>query len=491
MKASKKMTRGILIAAVLFAANACRSWAAATELQCPNCNVILVMIDVLRADELRPAGAGKEIMPNLDALAARSIVFSNAFSPSPDTTPSSISIISGLYPWHHGARVPLRDKAIQDEWTFNANNIVGVLRSRGYEIRKTDLPGSLNIDTLLGKDLSLGQAAGALDLGGKKFFLLVKAAVHDPYFPSYDDVRALDPSVADRSYPSLDDVFRCELASEMAKKLPRSLRGIDSIEASPLPDQMRRVVESDPAQRLRAVRELDELSHYLFASQCYWSFFSSSTIATARLLYDADARAIDRALGELMSNLEKEGLLKNSLVIVTSQHGEEFLEHGKVTHSQQVYDESLHVPFILLLPGLRTGRVYSEISSGVDVLPTILGSLGLEPLRGLDGRDLLRCLRGGCGKRSVFAESNNVYSVRDDFFSYIRHQDDGTVREELYDRRSDPGERLDIASRKAKTLSRMRAAFSSQSAGMLVSGGRWPEWVSEKLREQILKEGYW
>jgi hypothetical protein len=485
--------RSILIAAGLIAACALRSWSASGEPKCPGCNVILVTIDLLRADELRPVGGGKEIMPNLDALAARGIAFSEAFSPSPDTVPSSVSIINGLYPWHHGARVPLRDKAIQDDWAVNANvnAIGGILKRRGYDVRTLVVGGRSPLDRLLGKDLFLGAPTDARDLSGKMFFLLVRAAVHDPYLPAFDDVRALDSSTVEYSYPHESDVVNCELASALENKLPDSLQEFYSIK-DPRPERVRPLIDGDIAHRLQAGREFSPLDTYTLSSQCFWSFFSSSTIPTARLLYDADFRAIDTALGKLMRNLEEAGLLKNTLVVVTSQHGEEFLEHGRVTHSKQLYSESLHVPFMLLFPGRSPGRVSSEIAGSVDVLPTILGALGFEAPGKLDGLDLLHCLDGGCGQRYVFAETNHAFSARDDSYSYIRYWDDGSFREELFDRRSDPGERHDISSREPQVLSRMRAAVAAQIEGLLPPSGRpWPEWVSDELREQIIKTGYW
>ena len=490
------MMRSILIAAGLLSTWMCPTRAAAREALCSGCSVVLVTIDLLRADELRPAGGGKEIMPNLDAMAARGIVFSDVFSPSPDTMPSTLSIMNGLYPSHHGARVPLRDKAIQDKWAGSERTIAAVLRRQGYEVHGLYLDGSSTLNSLLGKEGPLGEPPSSGTLRGKKIFLQVRGGVHDPYAPALDDVRALQPEIAQTAYPTAEDVRRCEIASWLTKKVPESMRfsgelgeaGLVTV-SEPFLDQARRVVEgAGPAERLRAVRELDPESQYVLASLCYWSFFSSSTIDTARLLYDAELRSVDRALGGMLRRLESEGLLDHTLVVVTSQHGEEFLEHGHVTHSAQLYEESLHVPLILLLPGMKTGRVAGGVSSSVDVMPTILGALGIKPPGALDGRDLLHCLDGGCAERYVFSEcGDDTFSVRDDRYSYIQRPS----REELFDRRLDPGERHDIVSREPKALSRMRAALSREMTDRSDYKGRWPAWVSEKVRAQIIKEGYW
>jgi arylsulfatase A-like enzyme len=94
-------------------------------------------------------------------------------------------------------------------------------------------------------------------------------------------------------------------------------------------------------------------------------------------LYDAGLRTLDRKLGRLFDGLEARGLFEDSVILVTSDHGEEFFEHGRAMHTQN-FDECLHVPFILRPPGGGTGRADAVVSL-VDVAPTLLAFCGLAP----------------------------------------------------------------------------------------------------------------
>src|SRR6185436_19048529 len=98
----------------------------------------------------------------------------------------------------------------------------------------------------------------------------------------------------------------------------------------------------------------------------------------------------DDRVGELLEALRARGLLENTLVVVTSDHGEEFREHGGFGHGQSLHGELLHVPLLMRLPGrLAAGTRLARGVSGLDVMPTILDIAGIEPHPDLQGRSLL------------------------------------------------------------------------------------------------------
>jgi arylsulfatase A-like enzyme len=107
-----------------------------------------------------------------------------------------------------------------------------------------------------------------------------------------------------------------------------------------------------------------------------------------RRLYDAEVRGWDEELARLLAALAERGLLDTTIVVVTADHGEAFQEHGRLTHGYHLYDELLHVPFVVVGPGIAARRVGWQ-TMGVDVLPTVAALLGLDAPAGLPGTNAL------------------------------------------------------------------------------------------------------
>jgi choline-sulfatase len=162
--------------------------------------------------------------------------------------------------------------------------------------------------------------------------------------------------------------------------------------------------------------------------------------------YDAEVAAADRALGELLDGLEARGRLAESLVVVTSDHGESLGEHGEATHSLFVYEGVLHVPLVFAHAGLPAGGVLEAPTSTVDVRPTVLELLGVDaPLPAPPATSLVEALRGAeLPPRPVYFESlyarlnygwAELQGVREGDLKLIR-----APRPELYDLRGDRAE---------------------------------------------------
>ena len=166
-------------------------------------------------------------------------------------------------------------------------------------------------------------------------------------------------------------------------------------------------------------------------------------------LYDAEIAELDAAIGQLRDGLERLGLLERTILVLIGDHGEEFLEHGGFGHGHTLYDEQLHVPFIVRLPGAaRAGTRIARSVRQVDVLPTLLGLVGVNPRPSSPGVALL-----GPGAEPPAEALETVAETRlegqgaaalvaDDWKAILRASDG---RVELYDRRRDPGEQHDLA----------------------------------------------
>jgi arylsulfatase A-like enzyme/Tfp pilus assembly protein PilF len=162
--------------------------------------------------------------------------------------------------------------------------------------------------------------------------------------------------------------------------------------------------------------------------------------------YDGEIAYVDAELGRLLGRLERGGFRRETLILVTSDHGESLGEHGESTHAYTLYDAVLRVPLILAGPGVPAGRVVESLVRTVDVAPTLLALAGLSPLPGTDGEPLIAHLRKGPlpPARLAYAETlatrieqgwSPLYAIRSSHHLFVR-----APRPELYDLRADPGQ---------------------------------------------------
>lgn len=422
------------------------------------CHVVLVNIDTLRVDHLGSHGYWRNTSPTLDRLAREGAVFSQALATSSYTRESVSSLFTGRYPSCAGA------VGWDAHPGHSAFSLGQHLRESGY------FTAFLSLTTMLGHpSFSRGfdrveqvahewgvsragprLAQRALEVwkqvpsGRKRFFYLHFLDPHGPYDPP--------PEVLERFAPALSDRV-LDLYRDVRPRLPQLVHeGFG---------------RRDP-RLLEMIRR-----------------------------YDAEIAHTDDALAMLLDGLARTGDLQDTLVVVTADHGEEFLEHGFVEHAWTLYQEVLHVPLIVWRPGFVPPGRHAGWVSTVDIAPTLLALLGVAQGReAFDGVPLL--LRGRSGKpvvahvpeRPLFAElllgeRNVLRGVMQDGWKYIaavrwlepderpqaaarenelRRQAGGglvpqwgpPVREELFRLASDAREQRNLASRAPGTVAELR-----------------------------------
>lgn len=180
--------------------------------------------------------------------------------------------------------------------------------------------------------------------------------------------------------------------------------------------------------------------------------------------YDAAIRQMDDGIARLVHFLYRRKVLDHTLLVITSDHGTEFLEHGGVLHGATLYEEALRVPLVLRGPGVPAGRRVPTPVSLVDVVPTVLAQLGLDLPRGIDGVDLSPAFAAEneeLAPRPLFAEADRgdaeddrKRAVRDGRFKL--HFDRLTGDTALFDLISDPAERLDVSAREPAIAAKFR-----------------------------------
>jgi arylsulfatase A-like enzyme len=175
-------------------------------------------------------------------------------------------------------------------------------------------------------------------------------------------------------------------------------------------------------------------------------------------LYDGEIEFWDTELGRLVADLKRRGLYDDMTIVVTSDHGEEFFEHGGFWHGTTLYDEQLHVPLLLKLPkNQQGGSVVEHWVESIDIMPTLLRVAGLRVPAGVQGKDLMTA------SEAVFAEEdhegNELRALRmrrgDSELKLIESNADnprGLSPFELFRLDQDPGEMVDLSNQDAPLL---------------------------------------
>jgi arylsulfatase A-like enzyme/Flp pilus assembly protein TadD len=188
--------------------------------------------------------------------------------------------------------------------------------------------------------------------------------------------------------------------------------------------------------------------------------------AVAPSQYDAEIAGVDRQIGRMIDELRAAGVLDDTLLIVTADHGESLGEHGEQTHAIFVYDATVHVPLIFRAPWLVKPRVYDAPVRSVDITPTVLETLGLKHSDAMDGQSLLPALREKEQPPQLPQYSESLlsevgfgmaplFAIRDGGYKYIR-----APRAELYDLRNDPGELHNLFAAQPRIAARLDAELT-------------------------------
>ncbi len=312
--------------------------------------VIVYLIDTLRADHLGAYGYSRPTSPNIDRFAQDAVVFDNARAQSSWTRPTVVSLLTGLAPRSHG--VNRREDALSD----SVDTVAELLAEAGYAtagyVTNGNAGPNFGLDQGFEEFRHLRESADAPErhrlsdhLNLWLFHWLENRPRDRPFFLY---AHATDPHVP----YTPPEPFRSRFAP-----------GVDP-EAGHL-EHARAVIQGrlPPTEQTRS--DLVDL-------------------------YDAEIAFNDHHFGQLLERLKELDLYESSLIVLVADHGEEFLDHDGWEHGITLFDEQLHVPLMIKLPGGRgAGQRIGATVSQIDVVPTILDLLGVPPPPTLDGASLL------------------------------------------------------------------------------------------------------
>ena len=416
-------------------------------------NLIVLAVDSLRADALPsrdpPDGLPQEErMPFLASLARRGIRFDQAVASAPWTLPSMVSMLTGLQPsahgqyqvhagWHLPDAVTTYAEVLQAGYGYEtAAYVVG----RWFQRTSSNLLQGFSTHRAPFSLQDLETTVVRWDKNRDKekpFFLLLHTFdAHDPYGeanhvwpPVVGDLPTPDPALLapDADPAALTRAYYLDADLGMALSQALGPRFTDTLQRYKF-----RGFAEDPDLELAAELE-----------RAYWD----------------GARWVDGLLRKTVQELEDRGLLENTLLVITSDHGEAFGEHGSLGHGLTLYDELLHIPLVMVgPPPFDGGRRIQGTVGLIDVLPTFLEWAGAQPLEGVHGRSAMGLIRGESWCRAVVSEERLTHantaddvdaallSVRTPEWKYIATFDlqKGTVHEEAYDLAVDPEEQFDL-----------------------------------------------
>jgi arylsulfatase A-like enzyme len=381
--------------------------AGATRLPTRPKNVVLVSIDSLRADHLHCYGYQRPTSPTLDRLAAEGARFATAYSVSAWTLPSHATMLTGLYPFSHGAIEPNR------RISSNAPTLATELRRTGFATA-----------------------------GFVSYEFLRRRYGFDVGFDLYDDFTTdLDTEAAERTArtgPLLNRQIVPWLEAHRGRPFLLFVHYFDVHWDYDPPPPYDTMFDADyEGPNLRPF--LDNPAIHPGMPKRHLEHMIA--------LYDGEIRFTDDVVREVVESLERWGLADDTLLIVTADHGDEFFEHGDVGHNKTLYDEVTRIPLIIRWPrGIAGGRRIDTPVSLVDLAPTVYELLGLDPPPGLEGTSLVPLLVGGERPgRPIYAHlstrkrRHDVAMVRAGSTKYLQHL--GMPRAELYDVAVDPHEK--------------------------------------------------
>jgi arylsulfatase A-like enzyme len=378
----------------------------------PRPNVLVYLIDTLRADHLGVYGYPRPVSPHIDALASEGVVFTRTYAQSGWTKTSVASILTGRTPFTH--RVLDRSNALPPEMP----TLPSLLRDLGYE--------TFGISTNPAVSAEFGFTHGF------DHFLHL--------YEGLDDDRVSARS--DRVHAEFLAWLRSRKSSAPFFAYLHSMDPHDPY-TPPEPYQSRFAprLHSDLRTTKHEVMAATRAAHPGLTDEDLKADFTS--------LYDAEIAYNDEQLGQLLGALKSAGLYASTLIVLVSDHGEEFLDHGFWGHGHSLYMEILHVPLIIKLPGQPSpGRTVRSVVQHVDLLPTILSVLGAPIPPGVEGESLLPLLAGRVSAvpdRTVLSlldvDDYRIASVLDRQKHLLRWSDGNPVkRTEFFDLKADPRE---------------------------------------------------
>ncbi len=417
----------------------------------PAQNVIIISIDTLRADRLGCYGYERPTSPFLDCFAASGTLFENAVAQAPWTLPSHTTMLTGKFPHRNG--VVDESKKL----SRNVPTLAAMLSDRGF------ITGAFVNSHWI-------SAAQGLDQG----FLTFK--------PFKETIGNMGKAITTQAVDWL---------KQYSKKPFFLFIHYYDVHSSYSPDPRYRAMFTRPYSGTA-----DGSTGELLAVRDGTHAYSDEDVGHVSDLYDAEIRQLDDQLKRLFGHVRDLDLDKNTLVVITSDHGEEFMEHGCVLHGRTMYSEIINVPLVMRGPGVPENRRVEELAMVADIVPTALARLGIDHAHALDGTDLIDAIENkpaSFAERLVFAEAD-WRNEEPDIWRMVQNRrfrfcfNRLTGEKTLFDLQNDPAELNDISGEHPELVAEFARELEQFLTGRTKAGTIDPR--SEEEIELLKSLGY-
>jgi arylsulfatase A-like enzyme len=470
-------------------------------------NVLLFLLETTRADHLSCYGYHRRTTPNIDGLAAEGALFERYYVQAPFSGPSKASLHTGLYPHHHGVRTH------PQEISSKVTTLAEVLRERGYAT------GGFASGVFMGPEFGYHRGFMTYECLGTPFDARRFAT----------NLRGLDLFFHKLTPWYLTKRARYEVV-DATNGVDRVLDWIDNVDDRPFfclfelnephndydpPAPFDTLfVARDPDYTLMSDFKTRKLSLYDMVYDLESQGYTEKDIEHTIGLYDGEIAYVDHAIGRVADALRDRGILDETIVLVTSDHGENFGEHGTYFAHTQLYESAIHVPLVLRYPPVVEPTKVETLAQEVDVFPTVLDLAGIENAEPVDGESFGPALKGEgqVEERTLFAEDNILKDPR--LMEYERYRvylpgvegkwrmarkgdwkliripnPEGTIFE-LYNVAEDPLERTNLVEEKPEKLAELKAELDAWMADDQAGNRQIDPAAVERMKEDLKALGY-
>lgn len=350
-------------------------------------NVIVLVLESTPAEYIQPYDNKFKITPRLEEYLSQSIVFDNMYAHAPATNKSMVSLLASVYPWLSYASIT------QDHPDINAPTISSELKKQGYRT--------------------------AFFNSGDNRFQKANEFLSHRRFDEIKDCKSL-------------------LCNDRFADQNNDWVGLDGINDECAGDAMLAWIKQAPDKPFFAMVWTYQTHYPYYATETKKEYVTHDSVLNR---YLNAVNHSDMVLGNILDDLKQNGLFESTLVVVVGDHGEAFGRHNQTTHASKIYEENMHIPFILINPAFKSER-RTEIGGMVDVAPTIMAMLGYPASEKWQGQCLFTTVNN---RRTYFycPWSDYLFGYREGDKKYIYNATKNLT--EIYDLKNDPYETRNLA----------------------------------------------
>jgi arylsulfatase A-like enzyme len=493
-------------------------------------NVILIAINVLRADHLGSYGYHRKTSPTIDRLAEESFVFKNAFAQAGYTLPNMMSIITSLYPESHRVL-----DAFKDELSSRVYTMADIFKIYGYKTAWFSMlhVGHLDINAGFGRGYDYKRELDEKLKGKELIFSWIEKNRDDPFFIALNTRSMHTPYFPLARYK---DYFNkgekgdiIDNKREFSKAFYYKIIELINTPGSPMfnifdRDALTYIFNNhknikpetvyDKEYWENKIEEIADLIPQQFLHRLGYTHIltynstvninNKNSLEYLISLYDACLLGVDQELIKpILTKLKNLKIYERTILVITADHGELFGEHKILGHGikARFYEEVIHVPLIIKLPNFSDRKDIPELTQSIDIMPTILDILGMKFPASIQGKSLLYLM-----KNDKSGLVNEYVHGQDRFFAYLRSpkwklivdrrelKKEVSIQDKLFDIKDDPQELVNLRDLKPGVYKYLREKIKEQLGSLPIYLDKeytFKPYIDKKTQEKIKETGYW